>query len=108
MSPNRLIATDLAGTLPNHEAKASEPNKLAVRRALEAGFRVVFATGRNYYESLPVIDEIGHYDAAVFVGGATIVDTRGGETLHRQLIEPEIAREVCALIERYGIPPLVY
>ncbi len=108
MSPYRLIAIDLDGTLLNHEGKVSEANKLAIRRALEAGFRVVFATGRNYYESLPVIDEIGHYDAAVFVGGATVVDTRGGETLHRQLIEPEIAREVCALIEGYGIPPLVY
>src|SRR5687768_11099135 len=104
--PYRLIAIDLDGTLLNHEGKVSEANKAAVRRALEAGFRVVFATGRNYYESLPVIDEIGHYDAAVFVGGASIVDTNGGETLHRQIIQPELAREVCLLLERYSLPPM--
>src|SRR5918993_5465789 len=56
MQEYRLIAIDLDGTLLNHEGKVSEANKAAVRRALEAGFRVVFATGRNYYESLPVID----------------------------------------------------
>ena len=105
--PYRLIAIDLDGTLLNHEGKVTETNKLAVRRALEAGFRVVFATGRNYYESRRVIDEVGHYDAAVFVGGASIVDTNGGETLHRQLIEPELARQVCQLLERYDLPPMV-
>ena len=103
----RLIAIDLDGTLLNHEGKVTQANKLAIRRALEAGFRVVFATGRNYYESRHVIDEIGHYDAAVFVGGASIVDTNGGETLHRQLIEPELARAVCLLLERYELPPMV-
>ena len=105
--PYRLIAIDLDGTLLNHEGKVTEASKAAVRRALEAGFRVVFATGRNYYESRHVIDEIGHYDAAVFVGGASIVDTSGGETLHRQLIEPELARELCLLLERYELPPMV-
>lgn len=103
----RLIAIDLDGTLLNHEGKVTEANKAAVRRALEAGFRVVFATGRNYYESRHVIDEVGHYDAAVFVGGASIIDTNGGETLHRQLIEPELARQVCLLLERYDLPPMV-
>ncbi len=105
--PYRLIAIDLDGTLLNHEGKVTEANKAAVRKALEAGFRVVFATGRNYYESRHVIDEVGHYDAAVFVGGASIVDTNGGETLHRQLIDPALARDVCLLLERYQLPPMV-
>ena len=103
----RLIALDLDGTLLGPDGKVSEASKAAVRRALEAGFRVVFATGRNYYESRHVIDEIGHYDAAVFVGGASVVDTRGGETLHRQLMDPALARDVCELLERYDLPPLV-
>lgn len=103
----RLIAIDLDGTLLNHEGKVSEANKLAIRAAIEAGFIVCFATGRNYYESMGVIDEVGHYDAAVFVGGASVVDTRHGETIHRQLMEETLATEVCGILAKYDLSPIV-
>ena len=103
----KLIAIDLDGTLLNHEGKVSPENKRAVRRALEAGLLVCFATGRNYNESKAVIDEIGHYAAAVFVGGATVIDTGGGEVLHRQLMEADLAAAVCAILVEHGLPLIV-
>ena len=103
-----LIALDLDGTVLGPDGKVSPATLKAVRRALEVGYRVVFATGRNYHESLPVIDEIGHHGAAVFVGGASVVDTAdGGRTLHRQTMAPDLAVAVCAAFERLDLPPLV-
>ena len=105
-----LIALDLDGTVLGPDGKVSAATKRAVTRAIECGHRVAFATGRNYYESLPVIDEIGHYDAAVFVGGASVIDTTpggGGESLHRQTMEPALAVALCEAFERLGLPPIV-
>ena len=103
-----LIALDLDGTVLGPDGKVSPATRRAVRRALDSGYRVAFATGRNYYESLPVIEEIGHYDAAVFVGGASVLDTAdGGRRLHRQTMRPALAVEVCRAFEALGLPPIV-
>ena len=107
-----LIALDLDGTVLGPDGKVSPATLRAVRRALEVGYRVVFATGRNYQESWPVIDEIGHHGAAVFVGGASVIETSagggGGRTLHRQTMEPALAVAVCAAFERLDLSPLVF
>ena len=46
--------------------------KQAVHRALDAGLLVCFATGRNFTESRTVLEDVAHYDTAVFVGGAMV------------------------------------
>ena len=74
----------------------------AVRSALSAGLLVCFATGRNLAESEAALDAIEHYDTAVFVGGAMVIDTGKKITLHRQMMQPELAREICGLLEAEG------
>jgi len=100
--PYRMIAIDLDGTLLSPDGSVSPRNKAAVRRALSAGLLVCFATGRNWTESQTILDAVEHYDTAVFVGGAMVVDTRTGQTMHRTGMRPELAREVCAAIESLG------
>ena len=103
-----LIALDLDGTVLGPDGKVSPATKRAVRRVLNCGYRVAFATGRNYYESLPVLDAIGHYDAAIFVGGASVIDlAAGGESLHRQTMQSALAVEVCRAFAALGLPPMV-
>ena len=102
MALYRMVAIDLDGTLLSSDGKVSPRNKAAVHKALKAGLLVCFATGRNYTESQTVLDAVEHYDTAVFVGGAMVIDTRHRKTLHRMGMAPELARGVCELLESMG------
>lgn len=52
MATYRMLVTDLDGTLLNREAKLSERNKAAVRRAVEKGIPIVLCSGRFPAEGL--------------------------------------------------------
>lgn len=98
----RLIAIDLDGTLLGADGKLSPRTRSAVHSVLSSGMRVCFATGRNWTESRSVIQEVGHHDWAVFVGGAMVVDTKSGATVRRTLVEAKLAAELCEFIENKG------
>jgi Cof subfamily protein (haloacid dehalogenase superfamily) len=102
MKQYKMIAIDLDGTLLDAAGNVSDRSKQAVRMALDAGLLVCFATGRNWTESKPVLDAVAHYDCAVFVGGAMIVDTKNEVVLHRMLMDPALAREVSRFLEARG------
>ncbi|MEZ0266778.1 MAG: HAD family hydrolase [Phycisphaerae bacterium] len=96
----RMIAIDLDGTLLSPEGRVTPRTKEAVHAALRAGLLVCFATGRNQTESQMVLDAVAHYDTAVFVGGAMVVDTKQRLTLHRTCMQSGLARELCRTIEQ--------
>src|SRR4051794_18115174 len=100
--PYRMIAIDLDGTLLSPRGEVTPRTKAAIHRALAAGMLVCFATGRNWTESQTVLDAVAHYDSAVFVGGAMVVDTKQRVTLHRTMMEPALARELCTVFESRG------
>jgi Cof subfamily protein (haloacid dehalogenase superfamily) len=102
MGPYKLIAIDLDGTLLLPNGEVSDRVRASVRRALDAGLLVCFATGRNWTESQPALDALNHYPTAVFVGGAMVVDTGRKITLHRMHMDPELARLVCQVLEDAG------
>jgi len=97
-----MIAIDLDGTLLSPQGQVTTRTKAAVHRALDAGLLVCFATGRNFTESRRVIDEVAHHGVAVFVGGAMVIDTGERVTLHRTMMDPQLASEVCGEIEASG------
>ncbi|MDP9175494.1 MAG: Cof-type HAD-IIB family hydrolase [Planctomycetota bacterium] len=98
----KLIAIDLDGTLLSPTGTVTARTRFAVHQCLAAGYLVCFATGRNFTESRSVLDAVGHYDLAVFVGGAMVIDTRERVTLHRTLMNPELARQLCRFFESRG------
>ncbi|HMB96577.1 MAG TPA: HAD-IIB family hydrolase, partial [Tepidisphaeraceae bacterium] len=102
MARYRMIAIDLDGTLLSPAGKVTKRTKAAVHKALDAGLLVCFATGRNFTESRRVLNDIDHYATAVFVGGAMVIDTKQRVTLHRMLMEPKLAAEVCGELESAG------
>lgn len=102
MALYRMVAIDLDGTLLSNDGRVSPRNKAAVHKALRAGLLICFATGRNYTESQTILDAVEHYDTAVFVGGAMVIDTKHRKTLHRMGMEPKLAREVSGLMESMG------
>ena len=98
----KMIAIDLDGTLLSPQGKVTERTKAAIHQCLSAGMLVCFATGRNWTESRTVLDTVAHYDHAVFAGGAMVIDTKQEVTLHRMMVDPQLAREVCAVLEMAG------
>jgi 5-amino-6-(5-phospho-D-ribitylamino)uracil phosphatase len=98
----RMIAIDLDGTLLSPSGEVTPRAKQSIRRALDAGLLVCFATGRNWTESRAVLEAVEHYDSAVFVGGAMVVDTKNEVVLHRMMMQPALARELCAHLEAAG------
>lgn len=98
----RMIAIDLDGTLLSPYGEVTPRAKAAIHRCLSAGLLVCFATGRNWTESRAVLDAVAHYDTAVFVGGAMVVDTKRRMTLHRTMMDPALAGDICGYFERTG------
>ncbi|GAA2019051.1 HAD family phosphatase [Nakamurella flavida] len=72
-APPRMIATDLDGTLLDADGRVSRRNADALRRAEEAGVRVVVATGRPIWWLQPVLDT-GFTGTAVCLNGAVVFD----------------------------------
>jgi Cof subfamily protein (haloacid dehalogenase superfamily) len=97
-----MIAIDLDGTLLSPDGRVTARARAAVHGALGAGLLVCFATGRCWTESRIVLDAVGHYASAVFVGGAMVIDTGQRVTLHRTMMEPALAAEVCGFLESAG------
>ena len=98
----KLIAIDLDGTLLGPDGQVSDRARQAIHRALDAGLLICFATGRNWTESRFAVDAVGHYATAVFVGGAIVMDTHQRVTLHRTLMEPDLARQISRDLESRG------
>jgi Cof subfamily protein (haloacid dehalogenase superfamily) len=97
-----MIALDLDGTLLSPAGQVTLRSKAAIHRALHADLLVCFATGRNWTESQDILDALNHYPTAVFVGGAMVVDTHQRVTLHRTMMQPDLAIDVCRLLEQTG------
>jgi Cof subfamily protein (haloacid dehalogenase superfamily) len=98
----KMIAIDLDGTLLSPRNEVTQRTKDAVHKALAAGLLVCFATGRNWTESRTVVDAVEHYASAVFAGGAMVVDTERDVTLHRMMMDPALAAELCGHLEAMG------
>jgi Cof subfamily protein (haloacid dehalogenase superfamily) len=98
----KMIAIDLDGTLLSPAGEVTKRTRDAVHKALAAGMLVCFATGRNWTESRTVIEAVEHYASAVFAGGAMVVDTERDVTLHRMMMDPALAVELCRCFEADG------
>ena len=100
--PYRMIAIDLDGTLLSSDGSVPPRAITAIRAALDAGLLICFATGRNWTESKTVLETVAHHSTAVFASGAMVIDTRNGVTLHRTMMDPQLARDICGLLESRG------
>lgn len=97
-----MVVLDVDGTLLSPAGQVTPRVKAAIHRTLDSGILVCFATGRNWTESRDVLEALEHYPTAVFVGGAMVMDTHQQATLHRTLVDPVLASQVCQYLEESG------
>ena len=91
----KLIASDMDGTLLNHNHKIPKENLELINFAKDQGIKFVVATGRAYYEALPALNEENiNCDVISFNGG--IVYDKNGNIIS---ITPMIPKDLYYTIE---------
>ncbi len=91
MTPPRLIATDLDGTVVRSDGAVSERTKRAFARVESAGSTLVFVTGRPPRWMGTVADALAHRGLAICANGAIVYD------LHTESVVGTHTIEACDL-----------
>lgn len=100
MSAPALVVTDMDGTLLSADGAVSARNAAALRRAREAGARVVVATGRPVWWLDP-IREAGVTGTVVCMNGALVYDLDAEQVVTATPLQPHTLVELStALHER--------
>ena len=107
MTPRyRILALDLDGTLLGRDKSVSRRNGEAVQAALEAGVRIVLATGRRYPAARPVAEQLGEDIPLVLHNGGLIVE--GREVVRCTPLPRDVAVRAIRLGREAGAEPVVH
>ena len=85
LSPIRLIAIDIDGTLLDSQGQVSRANQDALRRAHQAGMETVLVTGRRHHFALPIAEQLG-FDLWIISSNGAVTRSTRGENFHRDLM----------------------
>lgn len=86
VSPYKLIALDMDGTVLNEDKEISTENRHWMLEAEKAGVTVMFSTGRGRQSAAPYIEELGLQSPLVAVNGSEVWKAPG--ELHRRELMP--------------------
>lgn len=97
-----MIVTDLDGTLLAGGNNLPEANVRALKRAMDAGVKVVLASGRMIEATLPIAQKIGVNAPLSLFNGAMTYDCASGRILRGRVIPRETAVRALREIEARG------
>jgi len=100
VTPIRLLALDIDGTILDSHGQVPDANRDAIARAIEAGVEVALATGRRYDFARPIFEKLPAPLTLILSNGA-IVKTRDGETVMRSLLPREVAHDVLTRVPEH-------
>ncbi|MEO3870121.1 Cof-type HAD-IIB family hydrolase [Nonomuraea sp. B12E4] len=98
MTPPRIVATDLDGTLLTSTGTITPRTRNALRSAREAGAEIVFVTARAPRGAGLIAEPAGVTGTAICSNGAIVYDLATDEIVRSHPLEPAAAREVAALL----------
>ncbi|HVX09587.1 MAG TPA: Cof-type HAD-IIB family hydrolase [Pirellulales bacterium] len=104
----RLLAIDIDGTLVNSRDELTDATRQALRRAADAGLRLVLATGRRYSRALPLVEPLGIDCPLVTASGALIKHPLDHRTLFRATFEQSLLCDLLRVVERRGFEAVLY
>ena len=108
MQKIELIALDLDGTALTPDNTVSDATREAVRRAREAGLRVVISTGRICGEARDFALQLGADDLMVTSGGTSLSSVSREQCIMRMSMPWEPAVRAAAAVERIGVTAMIY
>lgn len=104
----RLLAIDIDGTLVNSRDQLTAATREALRRAADAGLRIVLATGRRYSRALPLVEPLGLDAPLVTSSGALIKRPLDHRTLFQAAFDRPLLCDWLAIVERAGFEAVLY
>lgn len=107
----KLLAFDLDGTLTNSEKIITPDTKRALFDAMEAGAKVVLASGRPVYGIMPLARELGLDKNGGYIlayNGGCIIDCRTMLTVYEKKVPNELVPEICDYAAERGLTILTY
>ena len=103
----KLIASDMDGTLLNHNHKIPKENVKLINFAKNQGIEFVVATGRAYYEALPALNEENiNCDVISFNGG--IVYDKNGNIISMTPMTPKDLYYTIEILKSFDISYQLY
>lgn len=104
----KLLALDIDDTITLEPRVAPKEIIAAVDRARDAGIRVTVATGRGYFASSCIVEQLSITEPVINYGGAMINDPLTGKNLHTAEIPSDLVQEVLADAARLDIHAHIY
>ena len=108
MSRFKLLALDIDGTLVNSRDELTAPTIAAIRRACEAGIKVVLATGRRYSKALHLVEPLRLHVPLISASGALIKDPLDHRTLFRAEFLPGVLEATLKTLAEAGYDAVLY
>lgn len=109
--PIKLIAIDLDDTLLTPELRIHPANLAAVRRAFDAGFDVILASGRTVESMMPYAIELGMKGRGlpmICANGAEVRDVDSGKTTRHLTLSGDACLTAIEVLRSYGLPVQAY
>lgn len=106
-----IIALDLDGTLLDSNKEITKATKQAITSIMEAGKKVVLASGRPTKGMIPIIEELGlsQYESYVIsYNGSRITNCKTGEHVYNATIPCEFLYDSVDVAERYDMDLVTY
>ena len=100
MTPIRLVAVDIDGTLLNSQFHISDRDLEALRQARASGIEIMLVTGRRHTFALPIAEQLG-FDLWLISSNGAITRSLAGETFHRDLLPAETCRELLTAMREF-------
>lgn len=100
----RLIAIDLDGTLlnPRPHKMVTSRTRLALQNAVDAGVRIVIATGQNLAMLQHICSDLPIEGPQIIENGAQIADIKTGQVYHEHLLPAAYVLPVLAALQQAG------
>ena len=98
----RLLAIDLDGTLlnPRPQRMITLRTRLALQQAVEAGVRIVIATGQSLAVLQQICGDLPIEGPQIIENGAQIADIKTGQLYHEKLLPAEYVLPVLAALKQ--------
>ncbi len=104
----KVFASDIDNTLTQSAKEVPQANYEAVRRAIDAGIKVVLATGRGYGGAIHICRALDLHGPVITYGGAQINDIDTGDEIRGTAMNPELILELLELAAGYGVHAQIY
>lgn len=107
----KLLALDLDGTLTNSKKEVSKKNIKYIRKAQDAGVKVILASGRPVIGIKGIADSLDLWQTGGYIlayNGGQIIDCATGHNLVKVTIPQEYNHEICGVTRKFKVYPLTY